>query len=351
MNGLPPLKEMERAVRARDASYDGLFFTGVRTTGVFCRPSCPARTPLERNRQYFASAREAIFAGYRPCKRCRPLETNGRPPEWVGRLLAEVERQPEARITDAGLRERGIDPARARRFFLKHHGMTFQAYCRGRRMGKALEQIRQGVDLDDVALGNGYESHSGFREAFLRTFGRPPGRSRGADCVVTTWVEGPVGPLVAGASAEGVCLLEFTDRRALEAQVATLRKRFGSAIVPGRNKHLERLTDELTRYFAGTLTEFNVPLVYPGSPFQRAVWDRLLKIPYGATLSYEALAQDIGVPGAQRAVGRANGQNRIAIVIPCHRVVNKNGQLGGYGGGLRRKEFLLDLERRVSQGG
>jgi AraC family transcriptional regulator of adaptative response/methylated-DNA-[protein]-cysteine methyltransferase len=347
MNGLPPLKEMERAIRARDASYDGLFFTGVRTTGVFCRPSCPARTPLERNREYFASAREAIFAGYRPCKRCRPLEADGRPPEWVARLLAEVERQPEARITDAGLRDRGIDPARARRFFLKHHGMTFQAYCRGRRMGKALEQIRDGVDLDDVALGNGYESHSGFREAFLRTFGRPPGRSRTADCIVTTWVESPVGPLVAGASAEGVCLLEFTDRRALEAQVATLRQRFGAAIVPGRNEHLERLTDELARYFAGTLTEFGVPLVYPGSPFQRAVWDRLLQIPYGATLSYEALAQDIAMPGAQRAVGRANGQNRIAIVIPCHRVVNKNGQLGGYGGGLRRKEFLLDLERRV----
>jgi AraC family transcriptional regulator of adaptative response/methylated-DNA-[protein]-cysteine methyltransferase len=279
------------------------------------------------------------------------MESNGRPPEWVARLLAAVDRQPTVRIRDSDLRARGIDPARARRFFLKHHGMTFQAYCRGRRMGKALQQIRQGVDLDDVALGNGYESHSGFRDAFLRTFGRPPGRSRGADCVITAYMESPLGPLVAGARADGICLLEFTDRRALETQVATLRQRLGCAVVPGTHQHLEQLRDELARYFQGTLTEFRVPLVYPGTPFQRAVWDRLRTIPYGATLSYEALARDIGAAGAQRAVGRANGQNRIGIVIPCHRVVNKNGQLGGYGGGLRRKEFLLDLERRVSQGG
>jgi AraC family transcriptional regulator of adaptative response/methylated-DNA-[protein]-cysteine methyltransferase len=215
-------------------------------------------------------------------------------------------------------------------------------------MGKALEQIRQGADLDEVALGNGYDSHSGFREAFGRTFGRPPGRSRGTDCVVAGWVESPVGPLVVAARAEGICLLEFTDRRMLETQFDTLRQRFGCAIVPGRHEHLDQLQDELAQYFAGKLTEFRVPVVYPGSPFQCKVWDRLRQIPYGETLSYEALAREIGSPGAQRAVGRANGQNRIAIILPCHRVVNKDGQLGGYGGGLWRKEFLLDLERRVS---
>jgi AraC family transcriptional regulator, regulatory protein of adaptative response / methylated-DNA-[protein]-cysteine methyltransferase len=347
MTGLPRVQEMEQAVARRDASYDGIFFVAVRTTGIFCRPSCPARTPLVRNRQYFATAREAIFAGYRPCKRCRPLETDGRPPSWVQRLLSEVEKTPMARLTDATLRALSIEPARARRYFLKHYGMTFHAYCRGRRMGKALEQIRQGAELDDVALGNGYESHSGFRDAFTKTFGRPPGRSRKSDCVVASWVESPVGPLIVAANDEGICLLEFTDRRMLETQFAVLRRRFACAIVPGNHKHIEALKDELARYFAGTVKEFTVPLVYPGSPFQQAVWAQLLRIPYGQTRSYEDVACAIGSSGAQRAVGRANGQNRIAIVIPCHRVVNKGGQLGGYGGGLWRKQFLLDLERGV----
>jgi AraC family transcriptional regulator of adaptative response/methylated-DNA-[protein]-cysteine methyltransferase len=339
---------MELAVRERDASYDGIFFTAVRTTGVFCRPSCPARAPLPKNREYFASTRGALFAGYRPCKRCRPLDTNGRPPDWVERLLAEVESKPGHRFRDADLRKLAIDPARARRYFQKHHGMTFQAFCRGRRMADALQQIRRGADLDEVAIGQGYESHSGFREAFQRTFGQSPGRSRGSDCVLTGWVESPLGPLVVGATGKGVCLVEFTDRRMLETQFTTLRQRFACAIVPGSNEHLKQLEHELSQYFAGKLTEFRVPLVYPGTEFQASVWNRLLRIPYGETLSYEALADDIGLPGAQRAVGRANGRNRIGVVIPCHRVVNKNGQLGGYGGGLWRKEALLELESRVS---
>jgi AraC family transcriptional regulator of adaptative response/methylated-DNA-[protein]-cysteine methyltransferase len=350
MSTLPTLKEMERAVNASDASYDGIFFVAVRTTGIFCRPSCPARKPLPRNREYYATAQEALFAGYRPCKRCRPLDTNGRPPDWVAQLLAAVERDPSARWRDVDLRARDIDPARARRYFRKHYGMTFQAYCRGRRMGEAFQQIRKGADLDDVALGHGYESHSGFREAFARTFGRPPGKSRQAGCIVAAWVESPVGPLIVGAAPEGICFLEFTDRRALDSQVATLRKQFACAIVPGNHAHIDRLRQELAAYFAGTLTHFTVPLLYPGSPFQRKVWEQLLRIPYGTTRSYEDVAVAVGCAGAQRAVGRANGQNRIAIVIPCHRVVNKGGQLGGYGGGLWRKQFLLDLERRVTQG-
>lgn len=348
MRGLPTIKEMERACEVSDATYDGIFFVGVRTTGIFCRPSCPARKPLARNREYFATAREAIFAGYRPCKRCRPLNTDGRPPNWVERLLAAVERDPRERITDADLRALEIDPARARRYFLKHYGMTFHAYNRGRRMNEALQKIRRGADLDDVTLGHGYESHSGFREAFARTFGQPPGRSRDADCITITYLESPVGPLLAGATTAGICLLEFTDRRMLETQLATLRQRFQCAIVPGSHDHVENLKEQLAHYFAGKLREFRVPLTYPGTPFQRRVWEGLLQIPYGETRSYEGLAQTVGAPGAQRAVGRANGQNRIAIVIPCHRVVNKGGKLGGYGGGLWRKQFLLDLERGVS---
>ena len=345
MNTQPSFKEMERAVNNKDASYDGIFFIAVRTTGIFCLPSCPSRATLPKNREYFATAKQAIFAGYRPCKRCRPLESNGKPPEWVGKLLAEVERDPQSRWRDADLRRRAIDPARARRYFVKHHGMTFQAYCRGRRMNEALQQIKNGARLDDVALGNGYDSHSGFREAFARTFGRPPGQGREAGCVVVAWTESPVGPLLMGANDDGICLLEFTDRRALETQIATVRRRFGCALVPGKHEYIDRLQDELDRYFAGTLRQFRVPLTYPGTPFQQQVWEQLLRIPYGETRSYEEIACAVGTPSAQRAVGTANGKNRIAIVIPCHRVVNKGGNLGGYGGGLWRKQFLLDLER------
>jgi AraC family transcriptional regulator of adaptative response/methylated-DNA-[protein]-cysteine methyltransferase len=350
---------MKRAVQTSDATYDGIFLVAVRTTGIFCRPSCPARKPLPRNCEYYASAREALFAGFRPCKRCRPLETDGRAPDWVARLLSEVDRAPATRWRDADLRKRHIDPARARRYFNKHYGMTFQAYCRGRRMGEALQQIRGGARLDDVALGYGYDSHSGFREAFQRTFGQPPGRSRQTDCLIVSWVESPLGPLLVASTPSplplspkrergrgdgGICLLEFTDRRALETQFRTLRRRFDRAIVPGKSDHIEQMKRELAEYFAGERTVFEVPIVYPGSPFQQSVWEQLLRIPYGETRSYEDVAVALGKTGAQRAVGMANGQNRIAIVIPCHRVVNKGGKLGGYGGGLWRKQFLLDLE-------
>ncbi len=252
----------------------------------------------------------------------------------------------EERIKDSELRRSGIDPFRVRRYFRKHCGMTFQAYCRARRMGGALDQLRRGASLDDVALGNGYESHSGFRDAFSRTFGRPPGTSHGLDCIVVSWEESPLGPLIAAANDRGICLLEFTDRRMLETQFRTLKKLFACAIVPGENAHLNQLRKELEKYFAGDLKQFSVPLVYPGTPFQERVWNELLRIPYGHTRSYEDVARRIGSADAQRAVGHANGTNRIAIVIPCHRVVNKDGKLGGYGGGLRRKQHLLDLEKK-----
>lgn len=341
---LPPIKEMQDAYLRKDRTYDGIFFLGVRTTGIFCRPSCPARKPLPQNVDYFSNVREAVFAGYRPCKRCRPLDTGGAPPDWVSRAM-EMVKTAESRIRDSELRSSGIDPYRVRRYFQSHYGMTFQAYCRAQRMGDALNQLRSGASLDDIALGSGYESHSGFRDAFMRTFGRAPGSSRELDQILVTWLETPLGPVIAAAQNDGLCLLEFTDRRMLEAQFKTVKRLFSCAIVPGENDHLAALRKQLDSYFAGRLREFSVPLIYPGTPFQVRVWNELLRIPYGETCSYEALAQRIGSAAAQRAVGTANGMNRLAIVIPCHRVVNKGGKLGGYGGGLWRKQYLLDLEQ------
>jgi AraC family transcriptional regulator of adaptative response/methylated-DNA-[protein]-cysteine methyltransferase len=341
----PGPAEMERAFYAKDASYDGLFFTGVRTTGIFCRPSCPARKPLRRNIEFFPSVNRAVFAGYRPCQRCRPLDTDGRPAEWVEHLLARVDADPDRRIRAADLRAMGLTPERVRRHFQRSYGMTFDAYCRGRRLGGAFEQLREGADLDSAAYDAGYESLSGFREAFSRHFGTPPGRGRKGEVIRVAWLRTPMGPMVAGATDDGLCLLEFSDRRMLERQLSILGKRFRLPLVPGDNEHLRQTKDELDRYFAGTLQDFTVPLKVVGSDFQQRVWRELQRIPYGETRSYKQLAKTVRSPDAVRAVGQANGMNRIAIVIPCHRVVNADGRLGGYGGGLWRKQRLLALEQ------
>jgi AraC family transcriptional regulator of adaptative response/methylated-DNA-[protein]-cysteine methyltransferase len=347
--GLPPVTEMQRAWSRSDGDYDGVFYFGVRTTGIFCRPSCTAKKPLAKNVEYFDSVRAASFAGYRPCKRCKPLEATGAAPAWMQRLLALIERNPHARIRNAQLRKMGIDPARARRHFQKHFGMTFQAYARARRLGRAFEQIKKGSSMDDVALGQGYESLSGFREAFNKAFGTAPRDARDTDVIKVTWLESPVGPLLAAATSRAVVLLEFTERRMLEAQFDVLRRRFKSPIVPGDNPHLAKLRQELVEYFDGRRKNFTVPLNYPGTPFQQKVWDELLRIPYGETRSYEDIARAVGSASAVRAVGQTNGLNRICVVIPCHRVVNKDGKLGGYGGGLWRKQALLTLEQGQRQ--
>lgn len=163
--------------------------------------------------------------------------------------------------------------------------------------------------------------------------------------VFTTHLESPVGPILAAATSEGICLLEFTNSDLLETQLSTLQTLFKQPTIQADHEHLVHLKEELAAYFAGNLQQFSLPLVYPGTPFQKSVWSTLLEIPYGKTWSYEALAEYIGSSKAQRAVGRANGMNRISIVIPCHRVINKGGKLGGYGGGLWRKKWLLALEQ------
>jgi AraC family transcriptional regulator of adaptative response/methylated-DNA-[protein]-cysteine methyltransferase len=258
-------------------------------------------------------------------------------------VLEALDADPSRRLKDDDLRAMQVDPARARRYFLDRFGMTFHAYARARRLASAFTKIREGAPIDDAVFDSGYESHSGFRSAYSKTFGTTPGQS--GDCVRTAWMETPVGPMIAGATDRGICLLEFTDRRMLEKQMEIVRSRFGNAVVPGDHSHLNELRRELDAYFRRELQSFRVPLDMKGTEFQERVWKLLLTIPYGETWSYEQLAVAAGNPAAVRAVARANGMNRIAILIPCHRVVNKSGQLGGYGGGIWRKTALLELER------
>jgi len=188
-----------------------------------------------------------------------------------------------------------------------------------------------------------------FRSAFLDLLGNPAPDAPTHNAVRLDWIETPVGPMLAGVSSEAVVLLEFSDRKILEGQLETLRRRFKAPVIPGSNRWLKALRRQLGEYFAGRRRQFELPLAYPGTQFQERVWSQLLTIPYGETWSYLEMARKLGDVKATRAVGTANGMNRIAIVIPCHRVINANGELGGYGGGLWRKRILLDLEQ--GQGG
>jgi AraC family transcriptional regulator of adaptative response/methylated-DNA-[protein]-cysteine methyltransferase len=337
---------MYRALTERDGSFDGVFFVAVRTTGIFCRPACSAKTPHRENVEFYPSARDALVAGYRPCLRCHPLEPEGAAPEWIESLLAKVEEDPSRRWKDSDLRAHDLDPARVRRWFLRHHGLTFQAYQRARRLGLALGRLRQGEKWEGVGYTHGFESASGFHDAFARTFDAKPNHAADVAPIVTTRILTPLGPMIAGATAEGLCLLEFADRRMLETQLDRVRTSFRRPTLPGTNEHTLKIAEELDKYFTSSLQEFTVPLLMNGTPFQVAAWNQLLRIPYGQTISYEQQARAMERPGAQRAVGKANGDNRIAIVIPCHRVVRQNGDLCGYGGGLWRKKFLLELERK-----
>jgi O-6-methylguanine DNA methyltransferase len=248
----------------------------VRTTGIFCRDGCPAPAPRPQNVERLPSAGVALFSGYRPCLRCRPLD------------------EPGVAVTDAELRRANLL----------------------RPILAAARRVRR--------------------------------HRSGARAIVTTLIDTPLGPMLAGATDDGICLAEFADRRMLPTQLETLRRRLRKPFVAGSHPHLDRLRTELAEYFAGERRAFDLPLVAPGSPFQQRTWAELRALTAGATVSYEELAQRVGRPRAQRAVGTANGANRIAVVIPCHRVVRKTGETGNYGGGRWRKEWLLAHEAALS---
>jgi AraC family transcriptional regulator of adaptative response/methylated-DNA-[protein]-cysteine methyltransferase len=339
-------QEYYQALLAKNAEYEGVFYVGVTTTGVFCRPTCPARKPKFEHCEFYATAQEALLASFRPCKRCRPLSHPKQVSELIQLLVKAVEDNPEKRWTDQDFKTLSIDASTARRQFQKRFGMTFVAYARARRMGLAMKQIRSGDAVIDAQLSTGYESSSGFRDAFSRIMGAAPTKSTQQIILKAAWLDTPLGPMLAIADEEKLYLLEFVDRRGLEGEIERLRKRTKAAIVPGETQAIHSIECELKAYFSGDCIAFKTPLFLLGSPFQKRVWEELKKIPCGETLSYGELAVAIGNPSAFRAVAQANGANQFALVIPCHRVINANGELGGYGGGLMRKQWLLNHEKQ-----
>lgn len=341
---LPGTNTMYSALLKKDSSFEGIFFAGIKTTGIFCRPTCTARKPKKENVQFFSTVKEALQQGYRPCKVCHPTQHNGNVPGWLKSLLEEIEDGKLFKMNNAELRKRNIDPARVRRWFKKHHGMTFQTYLRLLRVNSAFGRIKNGDKVIDSAYDLGYESLSGFTDSFKKSTGFSPSKSRNKNIVSVTRITTQLGPMIAGATDQGICLLEFVDRRMIETQIKRLKKLLNAEIVPGINEHFTELERQLGEYFDGKRKEFDIPLVLEGTEFQKKVWKELQKIPYGYTRSYHDQATTLKNPKAIRAVARANGDNRIAIIIPCHRVIGKNGEMVGYGGGTWRKQFLLNLE-------
>lgn len=340
-------KRYYNALLKKDSNYEGVFFVGVKTTEVFCRPTCPARKPKFENCEFFENAQDALIASYRLCKRCTPLSHPGEVSDIVKKLVNAVESNPEKRWTDKDFKEIFTDSVTVRRHFKQRFGMTFVQYARARRMGIAFKQIRQGSSVINSQLDSGYESGSGFRDAFYKIMGVAPSKVSQHNQLIlkASWIDTLLGPMVAISDDKSLYLLEFADRRSLEKEIERLRHKKKIVIIPGCTDPITMIKKELKLYFSGKLTSFKTPLCLIGSDFQKKAWHALMQIPYGQTRSYKSQAEIVGNEKAFRAIANANGANQLAIIIPCHRIINHNGELGGYGGGKVRKEWLIKHEK------
>lgn len=338
---------MYQASSDKNPDFEGVFWMGVKTTGIFCRPTCTARKPKFENVEFFTNTKDAILKGYRPCKVCKPLENPDETPEGIQHLLNELAADPSLKFRDYDLVKRDLEPATVRRWFMKHHGMTFHAFQRMFKLNSAFKKLNLGGNVTDTAFESGYESLSGFNESFKNIFGVSPKHSKSEKVVDLKRIETPLGTMIACADEHGICMLEFSDRKALPTELKEISKHFNANIIQGENPHFKTLEKELAEYFAGKRRDFSVPLSPVGTQFQKNVWEVLRQIPYGTTRSYQEQANILGNPKAVRAVANANGLNKISIIIPCHRVIGTNGTLTGYGGGIWRKQKLLELEKAI----
>lgn len=333
--------EYWQAFVAADADYDGLFWVGVETTGIFCRPSCRARKPLKQNCQVFDASEQALEAGFRPCKRCKPELLAHEHPRWVQRVLNALHEHPEHRLKDEDVAALHVSPVRLRRYFHRRYQCTFQQWQRQQRVSMTQQKMREGARLSEAVTG--FQSEGGYRAALKKLIDAPNKHSNAVMAI--QHLSTPLGDMLAGVIDEKLVLLEFVVKQRHLRQLKIARRLFQASLIEQRSALHETLQQQLNEYFAGIRKSFSIPMQAPGTEFQQKVWQQLLAIPYGETRAYQALAEQVGVAGASRAVGTANGANRIAILVPCHRVINKSGNLGGYGGGLRRKSQLLALER------
>ena len=328
----------------RDSLYDGVFVTAVTSTGIFCNPTCRAKKPMAKNVIFYDTPEEAVKNGFRPCKICKPMEKGDETPLYIQKVIEELQENPYLKIKDWDLRQRKIEPSKIRRWFKKNHNMTFHSYQRMLKINKAYNQIKGGNSVTKTAFGLGYDSLSGFNESWKNIFGKAPKDSNKTVINIIRFTT-KLGPMFACATEKGLCLLDFTDRRMLESEFKDLCKRLNAVILPGENKYLDEVQKQVKEYLSGKRKIFKIDLEPVGTDFQKSVWKVLQEIPYGETWSYKEQSIRLKNPKAVRAVATANGYNKIAFIIPCHRVIGSDGSLTGYGGGLDRKRWLLDLER------
>ena len=305
-------------------------------SGMFCLPGCSGLPEADCELRAYPSAKNALEWGFRPCPVCRPLDIDGcggSPPDEsreILRLMDDIASDPDFRIREHQIASRGINPDRIRRIYQSRFDMSFQDYLRMRRVNR-----RFGFpSVADSACGNA-------------ACGDKPGGDDAAGAnhdVFFTRIGTPLGPMLTAATGMGISLLEFAERRMMETQIQRLEKFHGERMGMGVNPHLLRLVKELTEYFKGRRRVFSVPLDIRGTDFQMHVWEELRRIPYGSTRSYGDQARALGNPSAVRAVARANGDNPLSIIVPCHRVLGADGSMTGYGGRIWRKEALLRLE-------
>lgn len=341
---LPDHDILYAALLARDERYEGRAYVCVASTGVFCRLTCPARKPLSENCTFRATIGECIEAGFRACRRCHPLQAAATADPAIGALLAALDERPDYRWSEPDIARMGYDLSTVRRSFKRHFGMTFLEMARQRRLREGFEVLSDGGPVIAAQQEAGFESPSAFRTAFARILGCAPAELKKDGLLRASWIATPLGDMIAVASESHLHLLEFVGRKALPAELRKLRIAAKDGIGIGRTAVTEQAGTELDAFFAGRLARFETPVFQEGSAFSREVWDELRRIPAGTTRTYAEIARRIGRPSATRAVARANGANQIALMVPCHRVLGADGALTGYGGGLWRKQRLLEIE-------
>ena len=343
-----------QAVERRDKSFDGLFYFGVTTTGVYCRPSCTSRRALRRNVRFYTTPREAECDGLRPCKRCRPLEAAPDPAAArIQELCRSIEAQPDVVLDLAELAARtGLSRFHLQRTFKAVTGVTPKQYVEACRLRRLKSGLRESKDVTEAVYAAGFGSSSRVYERADTRLGMTPNQYRrgGRGVTIThATVDSPLGPMMIGATDRGICFVQFGESEA--ELLAALRREYFAAKIQAmpaeRPREFGVWIDALMQHLAGNPPRTELPLDIRATAFQMRVWTYLQSIPYGEVQSYREVAEGIGQPTAARAVAQACASNTVALAIPCHRVIRGTGELGGYRWGLARKRTLLELERRT----
>lgn len=340
------------AIKARDASFDGAFYYGVRSTKIYCRPSCPSRQPNFANVLFFALPEAAKQSGFRSCLRCRPDAVEPRDPqaELVQRICRLLSEDVESKISLSVLSARvGLSQFHLQRVFRRVLGITPQQYSEALRAEKFKQHIKGGRGVTDAMYEAGYSSSSRLYEKASARLGMTPATyARGGMgmSIYFTIAACPLGRLLVAATTRGICAV--TLGAADEELEAQLRAEYPRGAIVRDDAQLRAWVDAILAHLSGRQTHLDLPLDLQATAFQIRVWQELRRIPYGQTASYSEVARRIGQPSATRAVARACAMNPVALVTPCHRVVRENGDLGGYRWGVERKQALLVQEQQQS---